>query len=177
MVSIAEEEIAAVMNEMAYGLYIVGSHSATDEANGMMADWVMQVAFKPRLIAISFENDAHTLANIRETRAFTVNLLGRDPQGMHLAKHFAQPYFDAKIAGRVRSPSTRVHRKLDGIDFFRSTTGCPILQNAIAWAECEAMEFLPVGDHTLVVGRVLAGRVLRDEEPLTSEYSGWPYSG
>ena len=52
-----------------------------------------------------------------------------------------------------------------------------MLDAAIAWAACEAEQFIPVGDHTLVIGRVTEGRVLRRAEPLTSEYTGWPYSG
>jgi flavin reductase (DIM6/NTAB) family NADH-FMN oxidoreductase RutF len=36
---------------------------------------------------------------------------------------------------------------------------------------------LPVGDHTLVVGRIVRGGVARDAEPLTSIISGWVYSG
>jgi flavin reductase (DIM6/NTAB) family NADH-FMN oxidoreductase RutF len=47
----------------------------------------------------------------------------------------------------------------------------------MAWLECEAEQFLPAGDHTLVIARVLDGRVLRDAEALTSTYTGWTYSG
>lgn len=39
------------------------------------------------------------------------------------------------------------------------------------------MFFIPVGDHTLVMGRVTAGDVFRSAEALTSTYTGWPYSG
>ena len=143
----------------------------------MMADWVMQVSFHPRMLAVAMENDARTLANVRETKVFTVNLLGQDQPGMQLARHFAQPYFDAKIAGRMRSAAVRVHRKLDGVPYFRSARACPVLEEAIAWAECEVEQFVPVGDHTLVLARVVDGRGHREAEPLTSEYTGWPYSG
>ncbi|MFQ6019933.1 MAG: flavin reductase, partial [Dehalococcoidia bacterium] len=56
----ADDEISRAMSEMPYGLYIIGSR-AGDEVNGMMADWVMQVSFAPRLIAVAIENDARTL--------------------------------------------------------------------------------------------------------------------
>lgn len=177
MVSTLEQELAAVMDQMPYGLYIIGSHSPDGEVNGMMADWIMQVSFTPRLLAVSFENDAHSLANIRQTHAFSINLLGQDHEGMELAKHFAQPYFDAKIIGRARPATVSVHHKLEGLAHFRSAGGCPVLEAAIAWAECQAEQFLPVGDHTLVIGRVNDGRVLRDAEALTSTYTGWTYSG
>jgi flavin reductase (DIM6/NTAB) family NADH-FMN oxidoreductase RutF len=173
----ADATLADVMAEMPYGLYIVGSHAADGEPNGMMADWVMQVSFAPRLVAVSFENDAHTLENIRDAGAFTINLLGADHDGMELARGFAEPYLNTKVASRGATTKARAHRKLTGLAYARTSRGCPVLDSAFAWMECEAQHFYPVGDHTLVVGRVVDGAVLRDVEPLTSEYTGWPYSG
>jgi flavin reductase (DIM6/NTAB) family NADH-FMN oxidoreductase RutF len=177
MVTTNDEELAQVMEEMPYGLYIIGSHAGDGDPNGMMADWVMQVSFQPRLIAVAFENDAHTLQNIRDTQTFTINLLGQNHEGMAIAKHFGQPYLDAKVKGRSRYMTPSVHRKLDGVSYFRSPNGSPVLDDAIAWVECEAQEFYPAGDHTLVVAQVTNGRIVRETEPLTSEYTGWPYSG
>jgi len=163
------------LGEMPYGLYIVGSKSAED-LNGMMADWVMQVAFEPRLIAVSIENDAHTLANITESDVFTVNLLAADEYD--LAAKFAQPYFGSKVKGRGSPARDEVHHKLDGVRYESGeSTGCPILTEALAWLECRVHMTVPIGDHTLVVGRVVDGGVLREGEPLTSTITGWPYSG
>ena len=93
-----EDHVAKVMDEMPYGLYIIGS-KADDEVNGMMADWVMQVSFNPRLVALAFENDARTLENVRSNNVFTINFLSQDHQGMELAAKFAQPYYDSKVRG------------------------------------------------------------------------------
>ena len=41
-----QDDIKAVMDEMPYGLYIIGSRMG-NEVNAMMADWVMQVSFVP----------------------------------------------------------------------------------------------------------------------------------
>ncbi len=60
-----------------YGLYIIGSRGA-DNINGMMADWLMQVSFKPRLVCLSLENNSTTLRFCREAGVFTVNLLPAD---------------------------------------------------------------------------------------------------
>ncbi len=176
MTSIHGDQLATVMDQMPYGLYILGSHSPDGEANGMMADWVMQVAFQPRMLAVSFENDAHSLANVRATRVFSINFLGQDDEGMELAKHFAQPYFDSKVRGRT-GRAEKVHRKLEGLSYRRLANGCPVLDAASAWLACEADQFALAGDHTLVVGRVVDGQVVRDAETLTSTYTGWPYSG
>jgi len=169
------DEAGKALGEMPYGLYIIGSRMG-DDVNGMMADWVIQVAFTPRLIAVSIENDARTLENIRASGVFTVNLLASDE--MELAAKFAQPYYGSKIKGRGDPAKSEIHHKLDGVKYEPGPeTGCPILSNVLAWFECRVRATMPLGDHTLVVGRVLNGAVARDAEPLTTGVTGWPYSG
>lgn len=169
------DEIGRVLDAMPYGLYIVGSR-ADGEVNGMMADWVMQTSFRPRLIAVAFENDAQTLQNIRASNVFSINALSQDHPSMELAAKFAQPYFDSKIKGRTRAPAES-HHKLVGIPHSVAENGCPILDAAMAWLACAAEQFISTGDHTLVVASVTDGRIQRDAEPLTSSYTGWNYSG
>src|SRR5689334_14305011 len=88
------------MEQAPYGMYIVGSRDAGGVLNGMMADWVMQLSFSPRLIGVAFENDAHTLAAIRANRRFTVNLLPEGEEARKLAARFCQPFDDGKVLGR-----------------------------------------------------------------------------
>lgn len=170
----ADDEIGRALGEMPYGLYIIGSRMG-DDVNGMMADWVMQVSFVPRMIAVSIENDARTLMNIRAIPVFSVNLLAED--GIALAAKFAQPYYGSKIRGRAGGAAAATHHKLEGVHYRRGETGCPILADALAWFECQVGTLVAVGDHTLVMGRVLSGAVARDAEPLTTNITGWPYSG
>jgi flavin reductase (DIM6/NTAB) family NADH-FMN oxidoreductase RutF len=176
--TINEGAASQVLEAMPYGEYIVGSFDGGHVVNGMMADWVMQVAFQPRMIAVSLENDAHTLANIRANRYFTVNLLPEDEEGRRLSSRFAQPYFDSKIPGRrhTKSPDG-THRKLETVPHGVTPHGAPVLNAGLGWLECEADIFVPAGDHTLVTARVINGQLLRDAEPLTSTYTGWTYAG
>ena len=175
---IAEDPVARVMHELPYGLYIIGSKEADGEkVNGMMADWVMQVSFNPRLVGVAFEKDTHTLGNVRKHGVFSVNLLAADKDSMELARPFAQPHSGTKVRGRKGAEATAVHYKLDGLDHRLTERGCPVLDAALAWFECEAEQYVEIGDHTLVVGRVLDGRVEREAEPMTSTYTGWTYSG
>lgn len=170
------EQASEVLDRMPYGLYIVGSAKDGD-VNGMMADWVMQVSFNPRLVAVAFEHDARTLQNVRSYRFFTVNLLSQEEESMELAAKFAQPYYGAKIKGRSRTATEEIHHKLEGIAHTRTVRGCPVLEAAMGWLECEAEEFVAAGDHTIVIGRVIDSRLLREGEVLTSTYTGWNYSG
>ena len=174
----SEADVERVMHEMPYGLYIIGSKEYEGgKVNGMMADWVMQVSFDPRLLAVSFERDSHTLSNVRRDPSFTVNLLSQDADSMELARPFAQPYSGAKVEGRSEAEAQKVHYKLDGLPYHLTEQGCPLLRGAMAWLQCEAEQFLDIGDHVMVVARVLDGRVEREAEPMTSSYTGWIYSG
>lgn len=170
-------EIERVMHEMPYGLYIIGSKEPDGRVNGMMADWVMQVSFEPRLVAVSFEPTSHTLENVKERQFFTVNLLSQDDPSMELARQFAQPYSGAKVEGRKSEEAAKVHYKLDGLDYRLTENGCPVLDAALAWFECLFHDEQELGDHVLITGDVIEGAVLKEAEPLTSSYTGWTYSG
>ncbi len=169
--------IASVMDQLPYGLYIIGSRAADGEPNGMMADWVMQVSFDPRLVAVALENDAHTLENIRADGVFSINILSQDAESMHLASRFAQPYYGRKVKGRAGSTATEVHHKLEGVRYRLDDNRCPLLDQGLGWLTCTAEQFISVGGHTLVIGLVTDGRIERDGDVLTSTYTGWTYSG
>jgi len=170
-------ELERVMHEMPYGLYIIGSKEEGGLVNGMMADWVMQVSFEPRLVAVAFENTSHTVGNIRERKYFSVNLLAQDDESMELARRFAQPYSGQKVQGRKGEERLKVHYKLDGLPYQTSPNGTPLLDAAMAWFECELVDEHQIGDHVLVVGAVLDGGIMKEVEPMTSHYTGWTYSG
>lgn len=173
-----EELTKDAMHELPYGIYVIGS-TRDGQPNGMIADWVMQVSFNPRLVAVSFERDSSTLQRVRDHGYFTVNLLREQDNGMALAAQFVQPANAAKVRGRSEEASARYYNKLDGVDYRLSqrAPGCPILEDALAYLECQAEQFLDAGDHVLVLGRVLHGEVLNSGDPLTSTYTNWTYSG
>lgn len=171
-----DDYIREAMHELPYGIYVIGTTDG-EESNGMIADWVMQVSFDPRLVAVAFERDSSSLRRIRQTGVFTVNLLGREGNGMALAAHFVQPADASKVEGRSDALAAQHVNKLADVDFQTTADGCPILEDALAWLYCELYEESAVGDHVLVTGRVLDGEVIGKGEPLTSTYTGWSYSG
>ena len=169
------EPVVETLELFPYGLYIVGSRG-TDNINGMMADWLMQVSFEPRLVGCALERNSTTLRNLRETGVFSVNVLGAEDR--ELAIRFCQPRDASKIQGRSDAASAVVYDKLAGIPYQRGElTGCPVLEAALAYLECAVDQLVEVGDHTLAVGRVLSGAVLREGEPLTQRILGWSYAG
>lgn len=159
-----------------YGVHVIGSRSSDGRYNLMLADWVMQVSFRPRLVAVSLENDARTLRFVRETRLFTVSLL-HEKDGEEIARKVVMPSEGSKVRGRSAEEAAKVVDKLARVPHAFTERGTPIVAQALAWYECEAEQFLPVGDHTLVIGRALTGDVLRTGEMLTEKELGWEYAG
>jgi flavin reductase (DIM6/NTAB) family NADH-FMN oxidoreductase RutF len=164
------------MLKLSYGVHVVGSFSVAGDLNAMIADWVMQVSFNPRLVAVAIENDARTLRFIRETSVFSVNLL-HEKDGMEIARAVVMPSESKKVRGRPEDMQSLVFNKLEGLAYGIHENGCPVLDEALGWFTCEAEQFIPTGDHTIVVGRVTDGEVIRQGEMLIERDLGWEYAG
>ena len=175
----ADARIRAALQHLPYGIYVVGTVTSDGAPNAMVADWVMQVSFKPRILCVSFERDATSLRNLRETRQLTVSLLPES--GMDLAAKFLQPSDPSKIEGR--SAKFAAPDKMRGVDYVQLEhdsleAGAPVLADSLAWVAAEAQQFIPIGEHVLALCRVFDGDALPvDEGPLTSLYTGWHYGG
>jgi flavin reductase (DIM6/NTAB) family NADH-FMN oxidoreductase RutF len=147
--------IEALFQRLTQGVYVIGVGSGK-ACNAFTAAWVMQVSFDPLLLALSINPQHSCCRLLRENRAFSVNVLGKHQQ--ELAAHFGQPAAADKLASA---------------DWTRGRTGVPLLDQAIAWFECRVMAEQPAGDHVLVLGRVIDGKLLdAAAEPLTYRETG-----
>lgn len=170
------EPVEKAMLALSYGVHVISSRAADETMNLMIADWVMQVSFKPRLLAVSIENDARTLRFIRETGHFTVNLL-HEKGGEMIARQVVMPSEGNKVKGRSAEAAAAVTDKLAGLGYTLGLGDCAILTDALGWVACTATEYVPAGDHTLVIGAVDDGGVLRSGEMLIERELGWEYAG
>ena len=153
------EAAKPALEQIGYGLYVVGSKTG-DEVNGMTANWLTQCSFEPRMVALAVEAQSHTMANIRASKVFSVNIVAEA---------------DTKLIEQFVEPQERAGNKLGGVDFRTEETGCPILQQALSWLECQVEQTVMTGDHELVIGRVVNGGENREGDPLTLRAMGWSY--
>lgn len=148
------------LRQISYGLYILTT-SHEDSLNAITCNWVTQISFKPLLLLVAVEKESYSHRLLEESGVFALNLLATDQS--HLARRMAIP--------RRLNP-----HKLVGVPYHLGATGAPLLDEALAWLECEVKDVLEVdGDHTLFVGEVIAGEVIRQAEPLTLLGSGLRY--
>lgn len=153
------EAAKPALEQISYGLYVVGSKNG-DEVNGMTANWLTQVSFEPRMLALAVEAQSHTMANIRASGVFSVNLIAEA---------------DTLLIEKFVEPQERAGNKLGGVDFRIEQTGCPILEKALSWIECEVAQTVMAGDHELVIATIVNGGQNREGDPLTLHAMGWSY--
>jgi len=115
--------IAALFQRLTQGVYVVGV--AKDEArNAFTAAWVMQVSFDPLLLALSINPHHASYALLKESRAFSVNVLKKGQ--LDLAEHYGQPARADKLAG-TEWTTWMDHLGLAELDFDgRISPRCPL---------------------------------------------------
>ena len=150
-------EIATLCRQLSLGVYVVGV--AQDERlDAFTAVWVMQASFDPLLLALSVNPQNASYPLLRASGAFTISVL---KQGQ------------LELARRFGTRSGREEDKLAGVGWHPGRSGAPILDEALAYFECELTGSLRAGDHELVLGRVIDGRVLApDAVPMTYAETG-----
>jgi flavin reductase (DIM6/NTAB) family NADH-FMN oxidoreductase RutF len=162
----SDDKIKDALRMIPYGFYAITSKSG-DDVNGMVATWLTQVSFEPRLIALGLQKTSYTHGLIESGRVFSVNIFNkRDAEKIKpLAK------------GHSKNPD-----KMEDASFKTApVTGCPILDGAAAYVECRVVRVVDVGgDHDIVVGEVVGADVMKPgdaAETLSLPDLGWSYAG
>ncbi|HVM39553.1 MAG TPA: flavin reductase family protein [Acidimicrobiia bacterium] len=139
-----------VMWAMPYGLYVIGSRDG-DRRNAMAANLVTQVSFEPKWVGVAIETHAVTHELVAAGGVFTVNLIDREDRP--IIRKFTKPV-DVDPAAST----------LNGFPFHDGVTGAPILDQAVAFLECEVREKIEATSHTFFVGEVVEAAFQKDEE-------------
>ena len=150
-----------VLRTFTYGLYAV-SCADEREVNAFTANWLTQVSFDPPLLAVSVENISKSLPIILRSRKFTVNVLRSG---------------DRELAGKLGKSALQHPDKLVNITFHLGFNGCPILDDALAWAACEIYNTVEAGDSTVIVAEVIDVDMLGEGQPLTMAEAGFRHAG
>jgi flavin reductase (DIM6/NTAB) family NADH-FMN oxidoreductase RutF len=144
-----------------YGLYAVtvGTH---DDWNAFTANWCTQVSFDPPLVALSVQNDSHSLPIIQATGRYVVNVFAADQRD---------------LSGALGKPYSRNPEKARNLAVTFTASGAPALTETLGWVECQVESSMPAGDSTLVLGRVVDAAVPHPGEPLTMRAAGFKHAG
>jgi flavin reductase (DIM6/NTAB) family NADH-FMN oxidoreductase RutF len=139
-----------VLWTMPSGLYVVGSR-AGDRRNGMTLNWATQLSFEPKLVGISVEKSAFTHELVTAGGVFSLCIIDREDRA--IVRKFTKPVEVDDAA-----------KTLNGFPFHDGASGAPILDQAVAYLDCEVRQAVDAGNHTLFIGEVVDAGFQHDEE-------------
>lgn len=122
-----------------YGIYVLTA-KGSEGAAAATVNFVTQTSFEPPLVVVGVKADSNAYAALKEAGHFALNMLGKGQQGQ------AFTFF---------KPSVDEDGKISGEPYRVSTTGAPILENAVASVELKVAEIVARGDHHVVIGEVV----------------------
>lgn len=154
-------ERRAVLRMVTYGLYAVGVAHGEDR-NIFTANWLTQVSFDPPLIALSVQNDSHSIGLLAAAGAFAVAIFRED---------------QVDIAGLLGKRWKVRPDKIEQVAYRIGVTGCPILKDGLGSFECRVVESTRAGDSTVFVGEIVHAEVYGEGTPLTMAAAGFRHAG
>jgi flavin reductase (DIM6/NTAB) family NADH-FMN oxidoreductase RutF len=129
-----------VVGHFTTGVTVVTVERQPGLVHGMTANSFTSVSLDPLLILICVDHNARLLSFLDLQGRFGVNILKDDQQS--ISEHFAKPVQDDEANERL------------GIHFRWTSTGIPLLQDALAHLGCNVVAKYPAGDHTLFLADV-----------------------
>jgi flavin reductase (DIM6/NTAB) family NADH-FMN oxidoreductase RutF len=145
------------MGHFASGVTIMTT-TAAGRMHGMTVSAFASQSLNPLLILVSVERSTVMHRLVAESRAFAINIL--DEHGEGTARYFAD---NARLEGReFREGAYRL-----------GVIGAPLLNEATGYLEATIHSTLEAGDHTIIVGQVVALEILGEAAPLIYYRSGY----
>lgn len=145
-----------MMARWATGVSVVTSRDG-EQDRGLTVNAFLSVSLDPPRVLVSIATDAEAWPSLHRSATFAISVLSAGQRG--ISQRFAS-----------RMPADE---KFAGIDVHRGTTGVALLDGALAGLECRVDQEIPAGDHTLVLGRVVAVEEGIDGSPLLFFRSGY----
>jgi flavin reductase (DIM6/NTAB) family NADH-FMN oxidoreductase RutF len=156
---ITPDEFRRASGLWATGVSIVTTVDAAGRPYGLTMNAVTSLSLNPPMFIVCVDNHSDTLAPMRDSRVFCINVLASTQQD--LSNRFAKKGED----------------KFNGIPHARGTTGAPLLGGALLCIECKIENVVAGGDHQIMLGVVQ--RIVPSTEPNVEPllYFGGRYAG
>lgn len=159
MTGITTETFRAAMGSFAAGVTIITTLDSEGAPQAVTATAFSSVSMSPPLCLVCIDRRARTYRPLLLHGAFAVNILRAD-----------QEWLSARFASQIPDRFSEVPWRPGEV------SGCPVIEGALAWMECNVVEVHSGGDHDIFLGRPTSIEV-RDGSPLVywrGSYSSLP---
>ena len=143
-----DTDLDKALGRISGGLYIITATKG-DVSSAMLASWVSQASFEPPGLTIAVAKDRAIESLMQVGDRFVLNVL-EEGKYQNLMKHFLK---------RFKPGADR----FAGVDTQTAKNGSPILNDALAYIECEVVTRMECSDHWIVYSKVDDGRVSNPE--------------
>ena len=145
--AVDQAQFRQLLGRFTTGVTVITARNPAGGLHGMTANSLASVSLEPPLILLSIDHTAAMHGLLTTGPAFAVNILSSNQETV--SRRFAQDRDE----------------RFDGIGYQESPRGLILLDGALAHLECERVATYEAGDHTILVGRVVAGAA-SDGRPL-----------
>lgn len=144
-----------VMGHYPTGVAVVTGRSAQGEILALVVGTFASVSLDPPLVSFMPMKTSRTFQKLRSCDSLCINILGGEQQAEML------------------SIAQRWENKLDGIEWYPSPSGDPILKNSIAWVDTTISDVVEAGDHWIVLCAVADLQITNSVAPLLFFQGGY----
>jgi flavin reductase (DIM6/NTAB) family NADH-FMN oxidoreductase RutF/DNA-binding IclR family transcriptional regulator len=153
---IAPGNFRQVMGHLPTGVVAVTATDPSSAPIGMAVGSFVSASLDPPLVAFLPDKSSRTFPRIRERGRFCANVLGAGQEDV------------------CRALASKTIDKFEGISWRPSArTGSPLIDNVLAWIDCEIIDVTDAGDHYFVLARVLELEAVSDTPPLVFFQGGY----
>lgn len=125
-----------VLGQYPTGVCVVTASPPDGPLAGMVVGSFTSVSLDPPMVAFLPDRSSTSWPKIEAAGKFCVNILGADQE--FLCRRFAS-----------KAPD-----KFEGTSYRLASSGSPILDDSVAWIDCDIHSVLDAGDHYIVIGKV-----------------------
>jgi flavin reductase (DIM6/NTAB) family NADH-FMN oxidoreductase RutF len=146
--AVTKEDFRRWLGNFAAGVTVVTTRSPEGTPYGLTATAFTSVSLDPPLVLVCVDKKSESYPHFQASGVFAVNFLAAE-QEEH-SRRFAVSGGD----------------KFRGVPYTPGTTGAPLLRDTLGFVECTIEEVVEAGDHTIFIGRVVAGSANPEKRPL-----------
>ena len=150
-------EYRKTLGQFATGVTIITT--SNDGKNyGFTANSFTSVSLDPPMVLFCVKKDSFFIEALKKSNVFGINILSQN---------------QVELSNKFANPAILNEERFKNVHVKKSALNCPIIEGSIAFLDCKKERSTKVGDHVIVLGKVIGYKRLLSEPPLV--YFGGGY--